>query len=674
VRTGSLARTAWPLLVLAMVVPWVAWTPPLRVAVLHLVPVAFALFFVASFTGIGIFAVRWVLPEAARTDRILISAVLGAGLSGLLTFLPGVMGFVSPALYAVWTLLGAGLFLLAMPGFRIGASPSPDRPKAQIVTAAALLLISVMVLQLVPLLVAPVVSTDAMEYHLMIPKLALIAGRIGPLPSLMESGYPSLASWIYLLVMPLAGDITCKAIHFWAGVGLLLAIGRLVARIAPRSSRFLAPALYMTMPVAVGLFAVAWNDNLFVLCCLLALGQMLDFHQAPDGTASLRHLVMAGILLGLAAWTKYTIVMVLLALAPLLIVAVLRWGWRPVHLAVLAAPVALISLLVFVKNYLFTGNPFYPFLHDLFPSPFWDDTSAAYFHHALRNWEIPRWHWHTWLTFPYHMVFRPRLIDIHTGVLPLAAAPFLLFRSKNAAQTFLKGFLLANLLTWYLIRTETRSMLLFFCVLFVVAAPEMEERIFGSPVVRRAALVAVGVAAMASLLVTSFNDLVVTRPVRCFFGVENREGFLRREVRGYRALEWVNANPAVRGVVLVGMKRPYYAAKPAWFSAFADRPIAQVLVGKENDPAAVAHDLLARGISHILVDPEEYRKDHEEGLYSWENGQRRAFEELLKRCCREVAKLGGITIFEIRPSGCADTATVDDRLLLEPRADAGHGP
>ncbi len=644
-RREPLPAAAWPLAVLALAALWVAWTPPLRAAALRLAPLGSATLFAAAFVGLGAPLARRLLPGACRLDQILVSGAVGVGLTGLFTFLPGVMGVVDPALYVAWTL--AGLGLLAWVVLRHwGREPLPGIPTDALSTVALLVAAVTLLLQ-VPLLVAPVASTDAMEYHLMIPRLALAAGRIEPLPSLVESGYPSLAPWTYLLVLPLAGDVACKGLHFWAGIGLLLALGRLVARAAPEANRLLAPALYLTMPVAAGLFAVAWNDNLFVFLCLLALGQMLDYDRDPRAVGAVRHAVAAGILLGLAAWTKYTIVMILLALAPLILWALARRRWRPVHVVVLAVPVGMLSLLVFVKNAVFTGNPFYPFLHGLFPSPYWNDTSAAYFHDALRRWEIREWRWHTWLTFPYHLVLRPRLIDIHTGILPLAAIPFIFGGGGTTSRGLLKGFLLANLLAWYLIQTETRSLLTLLAVLFAVAAPAMEAHLFRPRRIRRAALFALGIAALASVLLVAFNALVLTRPLGYLFGLEGRREFLRREVKHYRVLEWLNADPGVRGVLLVGMKRPYHVEKPAWFSAFADRPIAEVLLGDRKDPGALARDLLALGITHVAVDTREYRKDHEEGLYGWGEAGRAVFEGFLARECEPVVRIGDVVVYRI---------------------------
>ncbi len=645
-RAAGILASGWPLAVLALVALFVAWTRPLAAAAANLTPLLFALVFVAAFIGLGAPLIRRLLPDADRTDQILVSSVCGAGMTGALTFFSSLAAFVEPALWAAWTLLGLLLFGWAALRYRTAGSRA-ERWTHGALGSLAVVILAVNLIQLIPMLVSPVASTDAMEYHLMIPKIILATEQLTVLPSLVESNYPCLASYIYLLVIPLAGDVACKALHFWAGIGLLVAIARLVARVAPKANRLVAPALYVTMPVAVNLFAWAWNDNLFVLCVLLALGQMLDYHDDPGRSGSVRHLVAAGLLLGIAAWTKYTIVMILLGLAPLLLIAIWRWRWRPAHVVALALPIGLISLLVFVKNLVFTGNPFYPFLHSIFPSPFWTDAAAVYFHDALRRWEIPQWTWHTFVTFPIHLVLRPRLIDVHIGILPLAAVFFVFNRGASRSQTFLKVFLLCHLFAWYIIQTETRSLLTFLAVLLALASPGLESAVLNGTGRRRPYLVAIATGALAALGVTVVSSYVLTDPVRYFFRLESRRDFLMREVEAYPVLEWLNTHDEVAGAVLVGLKRPYYAAKPIWFSAFSDPPIAERLTEEGATPAELAARLKTLGATHIVVDQAEYDEDLRRKLYSWSQDRRLVFETMLGEHCTEVKQFGPRRVYLI---------------------------
>lgn len=635
---------AWAAAILLLTVLWVAVTPPLLALASNSLPVVAGLLFVLAFIGLGLPAARLLVPEANRPDCWLLALVIGVGLTGAATFLPATLGFVDPTGYALWTLAGLGSFVWHL----VRTTHRPPAVRSWTVldwigasTAAVVLLV------ITPSLLAPVASTDAMEYHLMIPQLVLGSGQWGPMPNLVESGYPNLASAVYLLAMPLAGDVACKAVHFWIGIALLVAMTRLVVRVEPRASRWLAPGAYLTMPVAATIFSFAWNDNLFVLCLLVALAHLADHHGDLDRPGAGMQLAAAGIALGVAAWTKYTIVMVLLGLAPLLLLAVWRWGWRVRHLMWIAGPVVLISLFVFVKNWAFTGNPFYPFLHEVFPSPYWSDASAAYFHAALRRWEIQEWHWHTPVTFVVHMVFTPRLIDIQTGVVPLALLPLALGRRRGRVLSLLRWFLLFQLLAWYVIQTETRSLLTVLAVLLCVAAPAFERLIWSQVRLRWAVASGLLAAGLASLGILVTNAFFLTQPVAVMLDLESRGAFLRREVQHFAAAQWLEENQA-RGALLVGLKRPYYVTVPAWFSAFADTPIAQHFARGATTGPSLHQRLMRMGISHIVVHHAEYADDLERGLYTWEDTEREAFEALLADHCDVVAEFPPIVVYRLR--------------------------
>jgi hypothetical protein len=254
----------------------VLWNKPLYHIVLNLRPIGFALALVMSFCGIGSLFVGWLSPRQSKTDEILASFAIGLGLTALFTFLLGILGIVNVILYSLWTLTGLVLFVYtALRRWR----PASREFKIDIkgLNLLAILVLVPFLLQLIPPLVSPVVSTDSLQYHLLIPKIILKVGKISYIPSLSESNYPCMAEYIYLLVLPLAGDIVCKSIHFWTGIFLLLAMGRLIARVSPDGSRLFGPVLFFSMPVAVIIFAWAWNDLFFVFFLLLGLSYLLDY-------------------------------------------------------------------------------------------------------------------------------------------------------------------------------------------------------------------------------------------------------------------------------------------------------------------------------------------------------------------------------------------------------------
>ncbi len=638
-------QSLWLLFFGIILTSWVMLTEPLSRVFLNLKPLVFAFVFILSFCGIGSVVVRKFWKSLETIDQVLCSLAIGLGLTGLFVFVPGLLGVVDPRLYALWTILG--LFLCAWAFLRWWRFSPPAFRFDEPLSILALLIIVSNLLQLLPYTAAPVFSTDELEYHLMIPKIHILAGKITLIPSLVESNYPCLAEFIYMPVLALAGDITCKALHLWIGITALIVIFRLSQRIFPEGNALLAPALFLSMPVTIAPWGLAWNDAIFVVFVLLALGFLADYHN--EETKKYAPMILAGILIGLAAWTKYTIVMILLVLAPLFILGLVRWRFRFKHIIGFAIPVGLISLLVFAKNWFFTDNPFYPFLHSIFPSPYWSDNSAAYFTNAVRLWEIPDWTLATYLSFPLHITLIPRLIDIQTGILPLVLIPFLFVGSANRYSSLFKVFLGFHVIVWLVLHTENRSLLTMIAVLFVVAVAGFERSLWRNPAMRRAATFLLVLGFLTNFAVSMVNTHYLTEPLRYFFGLENKETFLTREAESYATYAWLNASNEVDAVLLVGLKRPYYLDKPAYFSAFADPPIAEIITRGATSALEVHHRLTSYGISHVTINAHWYDNDHQQNLYTWPPEQRRAFETFIIERCEPVLAVDREVTYRIIP-------------------------
>ncbi|HLP59456.1 MAG TPA: hypothetical protein VK186_11525, partial [Candidatus Deferrimicrobium sp.] len=351
-------------------------------------------------------------------------------------------------------------------------------------------------------------------------------------------------------------------------------------------------------------------------------------------------LFLAGIMSGLASWMKYTFVMIFLVLLLLFVVGITRWRWKWHHVIWFLLPVGCISLLVFVKNWLFTGNPFYPFLNNIFHSPYWTDAAANYFDKALRRGEMPHWNWTHYFLFPFRMALKPAMVDIHPGILPLVFIPMLFFRSANKGVTFLKTFIVFSMLVWLVIQTETRSLLTMLAVFFCVAAVELEGRVWSYKALKRPLVFFLCLAVLANLAITITTNYYLTRPLAYFFGLENRKDFLRREAKSQLTYEWLNTNPGVGKVLLVGLHGPYYLERPVYFSSVCDPPSVEVLTNHIEDAEQVLKKFGRLGITHVVINRTKYEEDNRYGLYGWPEKQRQAFENFIARYCRPVAEFG----------------------------------
>jgi hypothetical protein len=307
----------------------------------------------------------------------------------------------------------------------------------------------------------------------------------------------------------------------------------------------------------------------------------------------------------------------------------------------------LISLLVFVKNWAFTGNPFFPFLSSVFPSAYWTPAAAEYFGRAVQAFEISHWTVTTYLLFPLHMTLTPRLVDVHPGVVPLLLTPLLFMRSATGEERFLKAFLGFHLGVWLILHTETRSLLTLLAVLLVVAVAALERLLERRPVYLRPVVVLLAAAALGNLAMAAVSTWHLTRPMDYFIGRESRADYLLREAHSQPTYRWLDSAPEAGRALLVGLHGPYHLSRPAYFSSFADPPAAEVVSAGADSVEALARTIESLHISHVVVDANAWRADHEAGLYSWSAEQRGLFEGFIRERCEVVARFGAQTVYRV---------------------------
>jgi hypothetical protein len=487
-------------------------------------------------------------------------------------------------------------------------------------------ILAVMIALVLPFVVAPDISTDALEYHLLVPKLIIQQNAIRYQPLLVESNYPSLAEYDFLPLLLLGDDRTAKSFHFLCAILLLFAIARLSRLIAGQSDGVLAAALFLSMPVVALTAGWAWNDMLFTLFVTLSVVHLIE-----------RRFLIAGVLFGFATWTKYTFVLAGIGMTAIVVRGLVQRWWRARDVVRFAVPVMAIASVWMIKNAVLTGNPVYPFLNALFHSPFWTAASDRYLRETLTRYEIPEWHWWTYLAFPFLLTLKPRVIDVHTGILPLVLAPLLFVRARDGATAIARTYIVAIIAGWLLIRTEARSLLSLFAVLSAVYAANI-ERLRGWRVV-------VGAGVAMNVVIVLVTTHVVSDPVRYFLGLETREQYVVRMDPQQAVYRWIDGQPDARAVLLVGLHDPYYLQKPALFSSCCDTPVAQDLVARHG--ASIARALKAQGITHVALRSREYEREKSAGLYSWTPLQRAAFESFLRSGCRPVARLGEVLILQL---------------------------
>jgi hypothetical protein len=212
---------------------------------------------------------------------------------------------------------------------------------------------------------------DEMMYHLTLPRQFLLAHRIHPTPNLIQANLPLNAQMAFVFLYGLGGDILCHLFQ-WSQYLVLVAIVVRWARRLNEGAGYLAVLVYCSSTLGV-YFKVpeeVHSDGpvaVYFATAMLVLG---------GGLTDRRRLgvALAGLFNGLAWGTKYTaFVFTTPLLMAYLVLKLLDRKVSRISLVTNLATFLFVSFLAFApwmaRGYSFTGNPVYPLLGILFPSP-----------------------------------------------------------------------------------------------------------------------------------------------------------------------------------------------------------------------------------------------------------------------------------------------------------------
>ena len=344
---------------------------------------------------LGIHALRLLrLSPDHEGERGLAALVVGHVVLALLILVAGLLGYVT------WWALAHLLLLCALAGLRFldDCIRSTGRLLVRIwweLTRSPLwaihwAIILIMLLQLFAAMAPPTPTDyDGLAEHLAMAKQWARDGRIHPLWYDHHSQFPATVQMFYALAHAFELPGMAKLFHWGFGV---MAIGAVV--LAGR--RLLAPAagswaglILATTPGFAWLMGVGYVDLATIACGLLALHFFARWLQDDEDWL----LWLSALMAGAGAGTKMQ-GLALLAVLAVGIIIVLRGRWgRAVGKA--AAYVG-IALLVcgpwYLKSFLWTGNPVYPFAYEIFGGRMWSADRAEGYRLSQRSYgkgELP---------------------------------------------------------------------------------------------------------------------------------------------------------------------------------------------------------------------------------------------------------------------------------------------
>jgi len=323
------------------------------------------------------------LPRISRIERVLFASTLGLSFWSLAALMLAasrlLFAEVVYGLMILVTILGAPRVRRAIAGWRrdradAGRRPWPTRLLALIFAICIGLVLSVFLISAL----GPEIEFDGPLTHLTAAKAYAQTHSLEPLPEIPQTFFPRNVTMLFALGMLIKGEACAKLIQFLLGVLCLLTGYALAARVCRGSCGWVAAAILASSPLLLWEMRTAHLELGLTLYVSLALFATVLWLMGEGH----RFWWLGAYFLAFAQGTKYHALWALLILPIVVLVFKLSGGakWR----ASLAdtARFSLFSAAGLIPwglvNLVQTGNPVFPFLNDIFRSPYWNAALTEY--------------------------------------------------------------------------------------------------------------------------------------------------------------------------------------------------------------------------------------------------------------------------------------------------------
>jgi Dolichyl-phosphate-mannose-protein mannosyltransferase len=535
----------------------------------------------------------------------LVGCVLGT--AATVYFLLGLAGHVHHPLANVGALLvlAAGAFFFFNEFLSI---PLKTNWLGRLIWAAVLLILIVEVM----LGFLPPTARDELTHHLAIPKLYARAGRIIEVPIAPYAYYPMLLDMLYTPWIYWGYDFVAKHIHALFGflTGLLIYV--YLTRRMNEIYGLLGFFFFISTPAVLRLSHWAYIDLGITFFSTASLVCLLRWHEQREAS---QWLAMAGLSLGFALATKPNGLLAAPLLSLVFVLVLGKAPSKPLGARVyLSAVFTVLSFLPFapwlMKNWLQTGNPFYPLLGSLFTATSGPEIDPASFVHLgiLEKREL-LYGENVWqiLGLPLRVFFsglddNPQYFD---GVLTPALVLFVPWAfkgkwndEKKLIALFAFGYLL---LASFLIEMRIRYILLIVPWMVVLSVYGIFNLYLN---IKRPAFLVALVSIFGAWHGTYLWHYVQREePFAYLRGNETREAYLVRALPEYPAMQYVNRKVAPKAkIYLLFLGRRAYYCERDYFHDAGELPAFLIgAIRKAKDPQDIGQILNSKNITHLMI-------------------------------------------------------------------------
>jgi hypothetical protein len=386
----------------------------------------------------------------------------------------------------------------------------------------------------------PPLSRDAINYHLFLPKLWLKEAKICTIKNNIYSFFPSYWEVLYALILSTSNDIACKLIHLFYTFLTYLLLGKLLYLLKPDIEKeyvLLSQLIFLSTPLITKISSWAYVDIPFTFYCLLSLYLLLKFFK--EGKRFL--LFSSALACGFAIGIKYLglIWLGLLSLTFLEQMDTRKKGGNYIFFLTIAI---LFACPFYLRNLIETNNPFYPFLYSFFDgknmSPHKAHLLNLYFMESFGMGKS----FLDLLLLPFRICLfakfdDPKRFDGQIGIIYLILLlilPFTLKRIKFPYRS-IHYLIILYLLIWFATSQQLRFLIPVLCLSLLTYGFILSS--FRNKFLN---LIIIGLSSI--YLIYPIKELKDLRPFKFIIGKESRDQFLKRHLKAYPIIQYINLN------------------------------------------------------------------------------------------------------------------------------------
>lgn len=382
-------------------------------------------------------------------------------------------------------------------------------------------------------------------------------------PFTSHSNFPFLTEMLYTVGLSIGSIGAAKLFHFSMYLCTAVAVYSMGKRHLNATVGKFAALIYMSAPVVLYEAGIAYADITMGFYILLAVYAMLNWQE----TKNTRWLVACSVMCGFALGTKVLTAIPIFAICLLILMSSGRegrWG-RGFKLGLL---VGLGGILVgsvwYIKAYVYTGNPFYPFLYGIFGGKNWSLEAARTYQAEQNSFGMGKGIAQLFL-LPWNLLSdgtkftNKASANVFAVIGPafVGLIPVYVLRGKiNRALLQISAVAVIFLVAWFGLMQHSRYLIAGLPLLSIIAAAGADAGLKDSKIGKTAVVVFLTLTVGLSVYAGSLLAMLSFQPA---FGLQSQEEYLTNSLDVYDAESYMNKNlPADAKIVLFDEVRGFY--------------------------------------------------------------------------------------------------------------------